>query len=98
MKTNGAASQLDLLQPLITAEIRKLARRRLIDSENLFKGETLSVNMPKHQVKLALLLVQIMNPFEDFSLEEEALMRGVSSKTLRARKAQDRASIQSRLR
>lgn len=33
-------------------------------------------------LKLALLIVHIMNPFERFGAEEEALLRGVSSDTV----------------
>lgn len=90
--------QYELLRPLITPAIRKLAIRRLKDSQNLFTGEKLSVKMARHQVKLALLLVHLMNPLEDFSAEEEALIRGISSKTLRVRKSQERGSLKSRLR
>lgn len=90
--------QYELLQSAITPAIKKLALRRVIKSENLFSGERLIVKMPKHQVKVALLLVTMMNPFEDFSAEEEALLRGISSKTLRLRKAQQRLSLQRRLR
>lgn len=93
-----ASSRLELLAPLITPAIEKLARRRLVKSENLFVGERLTVKMPRHQVKLALLLVEMMNPFEDFSAEEEALMRGISSKTLRVRKSQGRGRLDRRFR
>lgn len=91
------ATRLQLLAPLITPAIEKLARRRLVKSENLFSGERLTVKMPRHAVKLALLLVEMMNPFEDFSAEEEALMRGISSKTLRLRKSQRRLQLNRRM-
>lgn len=91
-------ARLELLAPLLTPAIEKLARRRLVKSENLFSGERLTVKMPRHAVKLALLLVEMMNPFEDFSAEEEALMRGISSKTLRVRKSQDRLNLRRRMR
>jgi hypothetical protein len=93
-----ASGQYELLRPVITKGIRKLALRRLTDSQNFFAGERLTVKMPKHQVKIALLLVQIMNPFEDFSAEEEALLRGISSKTLRVRKEQERLALKGRMR
>ena len=90
--------QYELLRPLITPTIEKLARKRFIESRNLFAGERLTVRIPKHEVKVALLLVQIMNPFEGFSFEEEALLRGVSSKTLRLRKEHGRLSLNGRVR
>lgn len=90
--------QYELLQSVITPAIKRLALRRVIKSGNLFSGERLTVKMPKHQVKIALLLVSMINPFENFSAEEEALLRGISSKTLRVRKEQDRLSLQRRLR
>lgn len=94
----AATGQYELLQSAITPAIKKLALCRVIKSQNLFSGERLTVKMPKHQVKIALLLVTMMNPFEDLSAEEEALIRGISSKTLRLRKAQDRLNLQGRLR
>jgi hypothetical protein len=92
-----APGQYELLQSVITPAIKRLALRRATKSGNLFSGERLTVKMPKHQVKIALLLVQMINPFEDLSMEEEALLRGISSKTLRLRKAQNRLRLSARL-
>ena len=92
-----SSARLELLRPLITPAIEKLARTRVLTSENLFSGERLVVKMKPADVKIALLLAEIINPYEDFSAEEEALMRGISSKTLRARKANDSLARKNRL-
>lgn len=84
MSCNSTSAQLELLRPLITPAIRKLALRRYKAAQNLF-NETLP--LPEHEVRTALLLVRIMNPLQNFSEAEEALMRGISAKTLRGRKA-----------
>ena len=83
------SERLELLRPLLSPAIEKLARTRIYRGENLFSGERLLPKLKAADVKIALLLAEIINPLEDFSAEEEALMRGISSKTLRARKQAD---------
>lgn len=78
----------DLLSELATPARRKLALERLSTPEmNLVgpgKDEAEIKRDPKRyaDVKVALLLVQIMNPWEKFSAGEEAVLRGVSSDTV----------------
>lgn len=73
---------LELLKPLITPEVRKLADQRLLFGESLIKKGNASLGKRRGTVKVALLVVHAMNPFEKFGVEEEALLRGISSDTL----------------
>ncbi len=87
------SDRMRLLGPLITSRILEIARIRVATSENLFVGERLNLPDARGDVKLALIVANEMNPFEDWSAEEEALMRGISSKTLRARKSQESIEV-----
>jgi hypothetical protein len=64
----------------------ELAGQRIVQKKKLFTGSRLAVEDSAETVKLALLVAYEMNPFEDFQVEEEALMRGCDADTLRARK------------
>lgn len=74
--------RLELLRPLITPAVRKVADERLLTGESLVKKGHEPQGKRRQLVKIALLVVHIMNPFERFFAEEEALLRGVSSDTL----------------
>jgi hypothetical protein len=78
------SERIDLLQPLITPAVEKLAHRRILSGEPLVTpaGE---VTGKRADVKIALILVHILNPYEVLRKEEEALLRGVSSDTLNRR-------------
>lgn len=80
--------RLELLKPLITPEVRKLADERLLTGEPLVKAGKANVLTGKRRqlVKIALLVVHVMNPWEVFGAEEEALLRGVSSDTIARRR------------
>lgn len=80
------SNRLRLLGPLITPRVVELAHERIQKGENFFAGKELRVPDDSRIVKIALLLAHEMNPFEDFSAEEEGLIRGIHSDTLRARK------------
>ena len=75
------SDRLALLQPLITPAREKLAHRRILTGTPLVssRGELAG---KREDVKIALLIVHILNPFECFGKEEEALLRGTSSDTL----------------
>lgn len=64
---NAACPQLASLAPFITEKAKRIAADRL--------GMT--------DEKVALLIVKAINPYEILSQEEEAILRGVTPKTLR---------------
>lgn len=78
--------RLELLKPLITSEVRKLADQRLLTGESLVKKGHEPQGKRRQIIKVALLAVHIMNPWEVFGAEEEALLRGVSSDTVARRR------------
>lgn len=78
---------IEFMGPLLTESARALARSRLTTSDNFFRGEKLAVDAPRATVKVALLLVRALNPTEELSAEEEALLRGRCAKTIRTRKS-----------
>lgn len=75
------SERLALLKPLLTSAVRKLAHHRLLTDEPLVNAKGVPSGK-RADVKIALLLVQILNPYELFEKEEEALLRGTSSDTL----------------
>lgn len=75
-----------LMQPFLTDRVIELAHRRIFMGEKFFSGETLLVPDGLETVKAALLVAYEINPLEDFQDLEEALMRGISRKTLSARR------------
>ncbi len=85
-KMEFTSDRMRLLAPLITERVIELARIRIMTGENFYKGAVLLLPDDEGVVKLALLVAHEMSPLEDFKAEEEALMRGIDSDTLRARK------------
>lgn len=60
------SAQLEMLRPFITDAALRIAAKRLSMTDE----------------KVALIIVKIINPHTIFTIEEEALMRGVNRKTL----------------
>ena len=79
------SDRLELLRPLLTPAIHKMALMRLSDGEPLVKKGDKPTGKRRTEIKLALLLVHILNPFEDFGIEEKALIHGISTDTLARR-------------
>jgi hypothetical protein len=71
------------IRRLVDARVLDLAAQRITTGKSFFCKEKLLLSDPESVVKLALLLAQEINPLEEFSIEEEALIRGICSKTLR---------------
>jgi len=82
----GEDSPLGLWGEEITDEILRLARSRILDGGNLATRE----DLPKQTIKLALLLVRQMNPMEELTMAEQAILMGVSKDTLRKIRAEKR--------
>jgi hypothetical protein len=70
---------LDVWEDELTPEIRSLAKHRILDGGNLATRSDLS----KRTIKLVLVLVRQLNPPEDLSDEEFAIVMGISSTTFR---------------
>lgn len=78
--------RLQALSAFITQSIVDAAVRRVIFKEKFFNGSKLIVKLEPHEAKIALLIVRELNPYEDLQDEEEALLRGINSDTLRNRR------------
>ena len=63
---------LDIWGTEFTDEIIRLAKYRILDGGNL----AIRRDLPKHSVKLALILVRILNPPEELSEAETAILMG----------------------
>lgn len=72
---------IEILGPLITARIKKMARDRLVDGTSFFAAGRVP-KFPRSEIKLALLLVKLVNPYEILSNQEEAILRGVTRNTI----------------
>lgn len=81
------SDRLELLRPLITPKIEKLARDRLLFGNSLVPDKAAFKPAEKNAVKVALLLVQIMNPLEELTDSETAFVIGVSPRTFQERRA-----------
>lgn len=79
------SDRIDLLKELITPTRKRLAHKRLLEGESLVNSKTGEPLYSAADVKVALMLVHILNPYEALQKEEEAFMRGISSDTLRRR-------------
>lgn len=77
--------QIEILGPLITARIKKAARGRLVDGTSFFAAGKVP-KFPRSEIKLALLLVKLVNPYEILTNQEEAILRGVSRGKLASHK------------
>lgn len=71
---------------LLTRQVRQLAEERLLSGVALVKHRQKLTKARRRVVKLALILVHIMNPFEDLYDPEEALLRGINEDALTNRK------------
>jgi hypothetical protein len=69
---------LDIWAPEFTPEIQALAKSRILDGGNLATRSDLS----KRTIKLVLILVRQLNPPQDLSDEEFAIVMGVSPNTI----------------
>jgi hypothetical protein len=82
---NSEPSQMTKMTPLdiwkteFTPEIIALAKYRILDGGSLATRR----DLPKYSVKLALILVRILNPPEELSEAETAILMGVTSPTLK---------------
>lgn len=74
--------------PLITPRVIELARHRVYTREKFFKGTKPTVDDDKQVLRMALIVAYEMHPLTDWHDEEEALIRGIDSDTLRIRKKQ----------
>ena len=73
-------SQLDLWDRFLTEDIRVLAYERIRDNSNLATREDLS----RATVKIALILVRMMNPAEDLHDAEWAIIMGVGKNQVKS--------------
>lgn len=82
-----AGDRLRLLAPLITPRALELARARILDPKArlVLKGRKLNGEDPA-VVKVALMLVEILNPDETLTNEEDGVRRGTAAKTVGGRK------------
>lgn len=92
-----ASDRLRLLGPLITPRVVELARMRFLDGNAFIKSGKLQVPDEKSVVKAALILHYEMNPFAELDFEEEALLTGVCSATLRDRKKEELDQVRTQL-
>lgn len=75
----------EVLRPLITRRIVKMARDRLLNGTAFFAAGRVA-KFPRPDIKLALLVVKDFNPHEVLTQDEEALLRGSSCGKLRGHK------------
>lgn len=80
------SERLNLLLKLYTPRVRALVEHRLTNHVPLIERASRFAKKKRLEVKVALLVVHIINPFEDFFASEEALIRGIDDKTLAKRK------------
>ncbi len=69
---NGA--QWEILRPLADDETMAMVRERLLGGLKFFEGNKLIEKYTRASAKLALLMVRIANPTEEFTENEKALM------------------------
>ena len=70
---------LDIWGTEFTPEIIALAKYRILDGGSLATRR----DLPKHAIKLALILVRILNPPEELSEAETAILMGITGPTLK---------------
>jgi hypothetical protein len=70
---------LDIWGTEFTLEIIGLAKERVLSGGNLSTRS----DVPKRSVKLALILVRILNPPEELSEAETAILMGITGPTLK---------------
>ena len=71
-------SALDFFASEITESVRQIAVDRILNGGNLAVRE----DLPKATIKLALIIVQSVNPHEVLYQEEAAILYGLSPKTV----------------
>jgi len=81
-----ASDRMKFYGPLITPRVIELARHRIYTREKLFVGTKPTVPDEKPVLRMALIVAYEMHPLTDWHDEEEALIRGIDSDTLRKRK------------
>lgn len=67
-------AQWEILRPLADETVMALARARLLEGLKFFDGNRLIETHTRAVAKLALLIVRIMNPSEEFTNNEKDLM------------------------
>jgi hypothetical protein len=72
-------THLDIWGADFTPEIIAMAKYRIADGGNLATRS----DIPKHAIKLALILVRILNPPEELSEAETAILMGITGPTLK---------------
>ena len=87
-------SALDLLEPLLTSEVKKIARERLISGNALVREKHPLAKADAINAKLALLLVRIINPFESLTKAEEAHLRGMTDERFRSARQNHEFALQ----
>jgi hypothetical protein len=70
---------LDIWGTEFTPEIITLAKLRILDGDSLATRR----DLPKHAIKLALILVRLLNPPQDLSEAETAILMGVTGPALK---------------
>lgn len=82
------SDRLRLLRPLVTPRALELAYARILAPKDrlVLKGRKFNGEDPA-VVKVALMLVEFLNPDEALTTEEEGVRRGTAAKTVGKRKA-----------
>lgn len=84
-------ARLDLLAPVITEELKQLARDRVtLKRVPLVKEDDHLTVTQRAEAKVILILVKAMNPWEELYETEEALLRGISPDRLLKHKDEER--------
>jgi len=69
---------MNLFGDLVTEEVKRLVRERILSGGNLAARK----NLPKATVKLALLIIRHLNPDEEITDGERAFLMGIAPNTL----------------
>lgn len=81
------SAQYSVLLPLVNERIQSLVRGRLLEGLKFFDKNTLRHEYSRSEAKLALLIVKIANPDEQFTAAERQLME-VSQREISALKGE----------
>ena len=89
VKEETYCSRLGLWGSEVTDDVLSLARTRILDGGNLVNRD----DLPRRVIKMALIVMRELNPMEDMSNEEEAILMGVGKNKITKMKS-ERAFIQ----
>jgi hypothetical protein len=73
-----AVTRLALWGSEITEEVLALARNRILDGGNLATRD----DLPRRIIKMALIALRELNPREEITMQEQAVLMGVSKNTM----------------